>query len=261
MDTFQLLDHQLNKNNLSKKGIIHIGAHLGQEAETYNRMGFKNVIWMEANPELYTQLKDNVSRYGHSVYNYLLSDSDSDDVNFFVTSNKGHSSSMFALSDDLLKKGLNVTKKFKLESTRFDTFCKNNNVNIDKYNCLNIDVQGAELKVLSGFGDMLKKFDFIVTEISLKRVYKGSALFHELNNFLLKNGFIKISTSAIGDMGEALYKRSDTDVSYSYKLSSKVSTYFIEMLISLGIPQFFYKNKNGLFGSIIRSFYLKTIRK
>lgn len=261
MDTFQLLDHQLNKSNLQKKGIIHIGAHLGEEAETYNNMGFNNVMWMEANPELCTQLKDNVSRYGHSVYNYLLSDSDSGDVDFFITNNEGHSSSMFALSDDLLKTGMNVTKKFKLESARFDTFCQKNNVNIDKYNCLNIDVQGAELKVLSGFGNMLHKFDFIVTEISLKRVYKGSVLFHELNNFLLKNGFVKISTSAIGDMGEALYKRSDTNVSYSYKLSSKLSTYFIEILISLGIPQFFYKNKNGLFGSIIRSFYLKTIRK
>lgn len=261
MDTFQLLDHQLNKNNLQKKGMIHIGAHLGQEAETYNRMGFKNVIWMEANPELCTQLQDNVSRYGHSVYNYLLSDSDSEDVNFFVTDNKGHSSSMLACSDKLLKAGLNVTKKLNLESARFDTFCKKNNINIDKYNCLNIDVQGAELKVLRGFGNMLKKFDFIVTEISLKRVYKGSVLFHELNDFLLENGFIKISTSAIGDMGEALYKRSDTDVSYSSRLSSKVSSHFIEMLISLGIPQFFYKNRDGLFGSIIRSFYLKTIRK
>ncbi len=261
MDTFQLLEHQLNKNNLQKKGIIHIGAHLGQEAETYNKMGFKNVMWMEANPELYTQLKDNVSKYGHSVYNSLVSDSDSEDVNFFVTSNKGHSSSMLALGDELLKAGLNVTKKITLKSARFDTFCKKNDVNIDQYNCLNLDVQGAELKVLSGFGNMLKNFDFIITEISLKRLYKSSVLFHDLNSFLLKNGFVKISTSALGTMGEALYKRSDTEVSYSDKLSSNLSTYIIEMLVWLGIPQFFYKNKNGLFGSMIRSFYLKTVRK
>lgn len=224
-------------------------------------MGFENVIWMEANPELCTELKENVSKYGHSVYNYLLSDSDSESVDFYITNNEGHSSSMFALGDELLKSGMNVTKKFKLESARFDTFCSRNKVDTDTYNCLNIDVQGAELKVLSGFGNLLQKFDFIITEISLKRVYKGSVLFHELNSFLLKNGFVKISTSAIGDMGEALYKRSNTGVSYSYRLSSKISTHFIEMLVSLGIPQFFYKNRSGLFGSLVRSFYLKTMRK
>jgi len=261
MDTFELLNFQLRHNNLPKKGIIHIGAHLGEEAETYEKMGFENVMWLEANPELCKQLKENVSQYGHYVYNYLLSDSDSEDVDFFITNNEGHSSSMFALGDTLVKSGMNVTKKFKLESARFDTFCKKNNINIADYNCLNIDVQGAELKVLSGFGHLLNKFDYIITEISLRRVYKGSVLFHELNNFFLKNGFIKISTSAIGDMGEALYKRSSTEVSYSYRLSSKLSSYFIEILISLGIPQFFYKNKNGALGSVVRSFYLKTMRR
>jgi FkbM family methyltransferase len=261
MDTFQLLDDQLSKNAFQRKGIIHIGAHLGEEAETYNRLGFESVIWIEANPELCTQLKRNVSKYGHSVYNCLLSDLDSDAVDFFITNNEGHSSSLLPLGQELVKTGMHVTKRFSLQSARFDTFCHKNHIDVCQYNCVNIDVQGAELKVFNGFGTILNNFDFIITEVSLKRLYRGSVLFHKLDQFLLNNNFVRISTSAIGDMGEALYKRSETPVPSLHKFFSMLSSCFLEVLISLGIPQFFYNSKGGPFRSVIRSFYLRYIRK
>jgi FkbM family methyltransferase len=261
MDTFEILDSQLKKYNLKKAGNIHIGAHLGEEAAQYTAMGFKNVMWMEANPELCNELKANVTKYGHAVYNNLLSDKDAEAVDFYITDNNGHSSSMLAPSDAYIKSGLGIAKKFSLKSIRFDTFCSSNNINLKQYNCLNIDVQGAELKVLKGFGALLGQFDIIITEISLKRVYKGSVLFHELNNFFLENGFINTSTSANSYMGEAFYKKSSENISFLQKLKSNLFARFIEILIALGIPQYFSNNKDGFLTSRLKKIYYKTVRK
>ena len=37
-------------------GIIHLGAHRGTEVEIYNWFG-KNVIWIEASPEIFEKFK------------------------------------------------------------------------------------------------------------------------------------------------------------------------------------------------------------
>jgi hypothetical protein len=39
------------------KGIIHIGAHLMEERNDYLSFGFKNTIWVEANPKIYSNIK------------------------------------------------------------------------------------------------------------------------------------------------------------------------------------------------------------
>ena len=40
----------------SKSGVLHIGAHLGQEAESYDSANAK-VIWVEAIPDVFKQLE------------------------------------------------------------------------------------------------------------------------------------------------------------------------------------------------------------
>lgn len=55
---------------------------------------------------------------------------------------------------------------------------------------LKIDVQGAELDLLIGAEKTLHKTESILIEIHFIRSYEKSPLFYEINNFLLKRGFI-----------------------------------------------------------------------
>ena len=46
----------------NSKGILHVGAHRGSEAPVYEWFG-KKVIWIEANPEIFKALKENLFKY------------------------------------------------------------------------------------------------------------------------------------------------------------------------------------------------------
>lgn len=42
---------------ISPKNVLHIGAHLGEEAASYEDNGVLKVVWFEANPKLAMELK------------------------------------------------------------------------------------------------------------------------------------------------------------------------------------------------------------
>lgn len=50
---------------------MHLGAHKGQEADIYEWFG-KKVIWIEAIPEIFDQLKDNLYFYNNQKAYCLL---------------------------------------------------------------------------------------------------------------------------------------------------------------------------------------------
>jgi FkbM family methyltransferase len=54
---------------------------------------------------------------------------------------------------------------------------------------LKIDVQGAELKVLSGATNMLHRTKLIFTEVNFGEMYKGNALITDITDFLKPYGF------------------------------------------------------------------------
>ena len=42
---------------ISPKSVLHIGAHLAEESEMYQSAGWNEVLWIEANPALMTDLR------------------------------------------------------------------------------------------------------------------------------------------------------------------------------------------------------------
>jgi hypothetical protein len=54
---------------------------------------------------------------------------------------------------------------------------------------LNIDLQGAELKALKGMGDRLNQFKWAYLEVNWEELYKGCALFTEVEAYLGDFGF------------------------------------------------------------------------
>src|SRR5690349_24723633 len=86
------------KYNITSKGVLHIGAHLGQEAEMYNQLGMEKMIFIEANPSIYDQLVSNIAKYPNAkAIKACISDKDGESVVFNISSNEGQSSSILEL--------------------------------------------------------------------------------------------------------------------------------------------------------------------
>ncbi len=60
---------------------------------------------------------------------------------------------------------------------------------IERIDFLKLDVQGAELDVLKGAGDLLKDTLVILTEVEFLPLYKGQPLFADVDTFLRGAGF------------------------------------------------------------------------
>jgi hypothetical protein len=80
----------------------------------------------------------------------------------------------------------------KVHTIRMDTLFNRFGFNFDNFDLLNIDTEGVELQVLQGLGEGLKKFTYIIVEVS----DIGSESDKNVNQYLIDNGFefIKDST-------------------------------------------------------------------
>lgn len=184
------LPNIVNKYKINLKGVFHIGAHLGEEARYYVPLGIKNVVWVEANPKLIQQLKLNVEKFGHKVINTAIGLEDGVELNFHVTNN-GQSSSLLELDEHKKEHPqIHVTETIKVVTKTANTIISENNLDLSNYDFLNLDIQGTELDAIKSFGDNIKQFKYVYTEVNKKHLYKNCCLFDELSEYLDKHGFV-----------------------------------------------------------------------
>src|ERR1700679_3348336 len=85
------------KYNIKPKGVLHIGANVGEEAPVYLKLGVQKQIWIEANGEIFSVLEDNLRNNPEAhAFCHCISDS-IEFVKFNISSNKSQSSSMLEL--------------------------------------------------------------------------------------------------------------------------------------------------------------------
>lgn len=189
------------------KGIIHIGAHLMEERNDYKSQGLYNTIWVEANPKVYSNIEFvNNESNNERVFNYAISDEDNKLYEFNITNN-GQSSSILKLDKHKIHHPqIHVSDVINVHSKRMDSLLSENDININDYDFLNIDIQGAELLALKGFGDLLNNIKYIYTEINTNTLYEDCALVSEIDEYLSNYGFKRIETSMTEfEWGDALY--------------------------------------------------------
>jgi FkbM family methyltransferase len=219
---------KLQKNNLTKfsgqkdieplislakaKGVLHLGAHKGQEADIYQWFG-KKVIWIEAIPKIFDQLKDNLCFYkNQEAYCLLLGDMDNLKKSFFISNNDSVSSSLFKFSKNTLEgkyfsdTKLKIQDEIILEMSKLDSFVKKNNINISEYNHWIVDLQGAELLALKGAENSLKFCDSLLIEVSKVDIYENGVLWPELKDWLMKRNFYPI-TEPTQDHSDILFRK------------------------------------------------------
>jgi len=200
----------------SINGVIHIGAHHGEEIKDYAQSNIKNVIWFEANKKLMRHLFDNTSKYQNVKQEYfceVLSDVDDLEVSFNITNDPQASSILELGTVEKHYPHIKVIESQKLKTKSFKTFYESNNktFNLKDFEFINLDVQGAELKVLKGFGHLLKDFQnikCIYTEVNFEDLYKNVPLINEIDDYLSNFNFNRIHTvNTQYNWGDALYLR------------------------------------------------------
>lgn len=201
----------IETGGLPFRGVLHIGAHEGQEAEDYAANGVKKAIWVEANPEVFEKLKSKTSTSGiesQTYYNECISDTE--EVVEFNVANNEHSSSILKLGTHAkLYPHIKYIKSFSTTTKRIDSFLTERDMRDVDF--INLDIQGAELKALKSFGDLLKvkSIRAIYTEINKDYVYENCAIQSEISDYLNQFGFKLIleSTPDHPSWGDALYFR------------------------------------------------------
>ena len=116
------------------------------------------------------------------------------------------SSSLLMPESNNIKKYFNWLKfetKLNVKTTTIEEICRE--YRIDKIDFIHLDVQGAELMVLEGAGDLIENINIIWLEVEKICLYKGQPLMEQVSNFMSSKGFYKAYECSNEIDGDRLY--------------------------------------------------------
>jgi len=181
--------------------IVEIGSRDGLDALTLAETFSCPVTAFECDPAQYLATVENVRLSGASaitVLPYAASDKNAP-IQFWQvdtsTYNVPGTSSMFEVNfenrqnSDVASGRDVIQRPVTVEGVRFDS------LDIPAPTLIAMDVQGAEVLALKGFGAQLRHCRYIVTEAERVPSYKGGNSFRELHRFVRSQGFELVATS------------------------------------------------------------------
>lgn len=207
----------ISQLNIDVRGIIHIGAFIGEEQVVYDKMDIKNVLYIEPLERHCNKLLErlgNVNLLKCALGNYngeatINISSTEDDGRPWFNRGDGASSSILKPKKHLTQHpNIHFYDKELVPIYKLDTLVDQGVVALSLYNMINIDVQGYELEIFKGASATLNNIDYILTEVNKDEVYENCAQVEELDDFLSKYSFKRILTNWAGGIwGDAFYKK------------------------------------------------------
>lgn len=186
----QPLFEHAKQNNVDVRGVLHVGAHDGEELIRYDEYSIPRVVFCEANPEIFHRLEQRCSdRSDVLCFNYAISDG-LGEIDFYVTNNDSASSSILKLKDHLqFYPHIQEEKTITVTSITIDKLFEENSLSFSDYNILNIDIQGAELIAFRGMEKYLEKCDYVYTEVNFSELYERCGILEDIDRHLNMYGF------------------------------------------------------------------------
>lgn len=172
--------------------ILHIGAHIGEEDEHYKDLGIKSALWVEAQPDIFIELTNNV---GNSRALNAAVWSSEIEMTFNVSDNSV-SSSLLSLESDHPWGELHFSEKYVLKTktlTNVLLHFQSLGYLKEKYFLL-LDVQGAEFEILNGWQGKRRNVQAISCEVSRKKGYLGAAKRWRIIIKLIAYGYIPMAS-------------------------------------------------------------------
>jgi len=187
------------------KGVLHIGAHYGEENSIYQELGYPNKVYFEPLAKNYKVLSERVT--DSTLYQVALGAEPSVKSMYVESANQGQSSSI-------------LKPKIHLQQYPHITFPEREKVTVEtldnviedkaSYNFINMDVQGYELEVLKGATEILQHIDYLMCEVNRAEVYEGCCMVDDLDVFLKPYGLGRVETTWDGvTWGDAFYVKKE----------------------------------------------------
>lgn len=192
---------------LAPSGVLHIGGFIGDEDGTYRAMGFASRLFVEAQPDTFEKLKANLAGHGAACEHVAISDRVGT-ATFHVMTNGQSSSLLPPLRHLEIYPRIRKTTEIEVATTTIDELLSREPYRQQRFNFINIDIQGAELLAMRGAEATLPAVDIINAEVNFDELYEGGPHIRDLDDFLWARGFLRIDTaSAHANWGDAIYIR------------------------------------------------------
>jgi FkbM family methyltransferase len=237
------------KYALDIKGIIHVGAHIGQEFEKYMNCLVKNVAFFEPCTPAFEILQSkfliNRAELGFpevdvQLFKVALGSYQGEALMNVENANEGQSNSLLRPKAHLQHyPSIQFPEKELVQIAELQYFT---DLDFTKYNMLNMDVQGYELEVLKGSKNILPLIDYVYTEVNTQELYEGNAMLDQMDAFLSDFDRVELSMTDAG-WGDALYIRKKPAITEAVlpqekELPSTPATEEDSDMVSLNMAQF-----------------------
>jgi FkbM family methyltransferase len=191
--------------SVKPSGVVHVGAHLGEEASAYQEFGWLPVIWLEAQPELVRMLQERLHAPAHKIIQAAIWNVNDLVLNLHVASNSQSSSLLEFGSHSTDYPEIRFTNDISVKSKRLDALIPPS----EMPNFINLDIQGVEMQAIEGLGNLIEKVDYIFVEVNRHEVYVNCTKVWELDSYLMNRGFKRVITRWYlkQGWGDALYIR------------------------------------------------------
>jgi FkbM family methyltransferase len=198
-----------SQHRIRVHGILHVGAHEGQEMSTYDALQARRVLFAEANPTVYARLIESMTGRPHVVcVNRAVCDREGP-VMLHLTS-FDQSSSLYPLArhrhvyPQILPSG-----SVEVPGVTLDALLDQLGLSHADFNFLHIDVQGAEALVLKGATSVLRHVEAISIEVNFIELYHGGAQIEVIEDLLRPIGFRRVAMISAyhPSWGDAFYVR------------------------------------------------------
>ncbi len=175
-------------SHVTPRGVVHVGAHQGEEFAAYTRHGIRRIVAVEANPRWAAFLRERSPDI--DVIEAAVSDRDGQAELLIHTSRSGSEepASLLPLGEfgDIVP-SLRTDRSETVRAVRLDTLYADGE--LAGCDFLNIDIQGAELQALQGAELFLREACAVLTETNVIEMYAGGATEAEIDSFLTARGF------------------------------------------------------------------------
>ena len=199
----------LEDYNVKPTNILHVGAHLAEESTEYDKHFNVPVLWIEAQPQLCSELRNILNPKMNTIVQACIFDKNNELLTFNISSNSQSSSILHFGTHAVTYPGITVSETVAVRTKRLDKVLLGREIP----DFINLDIQGCELRALKSLGDLINKVNIIYTEVNKRYVYEGCDLIKDIDDYLGVYGFKRITTRWVfrAGWGDALYISSSVE--------------------------------------------------
>ena len=203
-DDIRQLTEFLQRYNFKPNNFIEIGSRDGHDTEMIRRywnLPFQSCYIIEAHPHCYKNIVDTYPEF--CTLNIAASDTTA-----IVSFNAGiFGKEINVGTSSLLEKVQNtfIADKIDIDGWRMDEVM--NQLTINKFDFMKVDVEGFALQVFKGFGDKIKYTQFIQVELETIHIWKDQFGYLEVKEYLEEMGFEVVDDIDLdGQQRDVLFK-------------------------------------------------------